>query len=226
MEQQKRIQAVLFDMDGLLIDSEPLWRRAMKTVFDTVGLELTEKMCASTMGYRMDEVVELWSKRFPWTNKSNAQVNDEIIAEVCRLVRAEGKPMPGVAEAIALFQQENIPMSVASSSSMLLINTVLDHLNLKPVLAGWHSAEFEEYGKPHPQVFISAAQQLNVLPENCLVFEDSLNGAIAGKAAKCIVVAIPEPDKATHLGFGVADVQLNSLTEFTQDTLTQLQNEF
>ncbi len=92
------IEGFIFDMDGLLIDSEPLWLRAEQQVFATVGLELTEAMCKQTTGVRIDEVVRLRHAEQPWTNKSLQQVEAEILAEVQRLASTEGKPLPGVHE--------------------------------------------------------------------------------------------------------------------------------
>ena len=76
------MRAAIFDMDGVLIDSEPLWRRAEKQVFGTVGIKLTEEMCEQTMGLRTDEVIAYWYKRFPWSGKSLKSVEQELVAAV------------------------------------------------------------------------------------------------------------------------------------------------
>ena len=218
------IQAVIFDMDGLLIDSEPYWRTAMIAGFAEVGLHLTDEMCAVTQGYRIDEVVEIWYQRHPWSGPDVAAVTQWIVEEVERLVRTQGQPLPGVYKLFDFLEARNIRLSLASSSHLSLIEATIDKLDLRKRLELWHSAELEDYGKPHPQVFITTANKLGVDPSRCLVFEDSLHGVIAGKAAKMKVVAVPEAANWERPQFAVADLNLRSLTEFDEAVWTSLQH--
>jgi len=221
---KQSITAVIFDMDGLLINSEIFWRRAMIRIFGEVGLTLTEEMCATTMGYRIDEVVQLWFSRHPWEGPDVAKVTERIVLEVRRLVIEEGEPLPGVEHIFDFLEARNITLALASSSHMILIDAVVDKLKLRERLVYLRSAELEAYGKPHPQVFISTADHLEHQAERCLVFEDSLNGVIAGKAARMKVVAIPEESDRNNKAFNVADLQLNSLLEFNEELWQQLQS--
>lgn len=186
------IEAVIFDMDGLLIDSEPFWRRAEIAVFGTVGIALTDDDCRETMGYRLNEVVDLWYSRKPWIDKSKEQVEREILTCVQNLIETEGKPLPGVMDTIKMCEKLNLKMAIASSSALVLINATVARLGLETTFDVLQSAENEEFGKPHPAVFIRTAKRLGVRSENCVVFEDSFHGMIAGLAAKMKVVAIPE----------------------------------
>lgn len=202
------IEAVIFDMDGLLIESEPFWRRAEIAVFATVGIELSEDDCRETMGYRLNEVVELWYSRQPWTAKSKEQVEVEIQAYVQNLIETEGVPLKGVMETIALCKELNLKTAIASSSAMRLIKATVYRLGLESTFEVLHSAENEAFGKPHPAVFIHAAQKLGVRPENCLVFEDSFHGMVAGLAAKMKVIAVPD---AIEARFNAAHATLDFL---------------
>ena len=197
------IAAIIFDMDGLLIDSEPFWRRAQIAVFATVGIVLSEDDCRETMGYRLNEVVDLWYSRKPWNTKSKEQVEEDILAYVQNLIETEGVPLKGVAETIALCKELNLKTAIASSSAMRLIKATVQRLGFETTFDVLHSAENEEFGKPHPAVFIHTAKKLGVRPENCLVFEDSFHGMVAGLAAKTKVIAVPElmndRFKAAHL---------------------------
>ena len=211
------IKAVIFDMDGLIIDSEPFWRRAEIKVFNNVDINLTEEDCIKTIGYRIDEVVEFWFKQFPWNNKSKKQVEDEIVTEVINEVNKGGKALPGIIETIEELYRKNIPMAIASSSALKIIKVVVKKLELENYFNLLHSAEFEEYGKPHPQVFITTAKKLGFTPEECLVFEDSPSGVIAAIAAKMKVIAIPEEANKNEKRVLAADEVLESIFEFNSN---------
>lgn len=217
------LEAAIFDMDGLLVDSEPLWRRAEQQIFPALGHELTDAMCMETMGTRVDEVVRHWYRVRPWTGPTQEEVADQIVATVIELVRAEGAPMPGVASALALCVESGLVLALASSSSGRLIDAVVDRLGIRHHFAWLQSAEKEPYGKPHPGVFLTTAARLGVEPRSCLVFEDSLAGVLAGKAARMKVVAVPAAEQYDQARFVIADLKLPSLLEFDRAALSQLQ---
>jgi mannitol-1-/sugar-/sorbitol-6-/2-deoxyglucose-6-phosphatase len=187
-----KIKAVIFDMDGLIIDSEPLWRKAEISAFKEIGFHFTEEMCASTMGMRIDQVVTYWWEKLKWDSPSQNQLIDTIIAKMVSQINSLGKPMPGLDYIINLLKKNNIPMAIASSSSFLLIETVINKLQIKQHFDVIHSAENEESGKPHPAVFLSAAKLLGVESKNCMVLEDSKAGMQAGLNAKMRTIVIPE----------------------------------
>lgn len=213
------IHAIIFDMDGLLIDSEPFWQAAEMEVFQKVGIHLTLEMCLQTTGLRIDEVVQYWYKKQPWKGFSCKEIEQNIMEAVIHQVQINGKAQKGVFETLDFFQQKGLPMAIASSSYSIVIDAVVEKLNLKPYFEFWLSAENEPYGKPHPSVYIHAAQKLDMNPVNCLVFEDSLNGVIAGKAARMKVVAVPEIESSK---FAVADCVLDSLEDWNEGLLGQL----
>lgn len=216
--------AAIFDMDGLLIDSEPLWRKAEIACFKKVGIQLTEDDCRKTMGYRLNEVVDYWYARQPWEGESKAQLEEDILDQVIELIRVEGKSLPGVQHALELFAEMDFKIALASSSAMRLIDAVLQSLQLENYFEVVRSAQHETYGKPHPQVFISTAGELGISPENCVVLEDSFHGVIAGKAAKMKVIAVPEPRELKNPTFQAADLVLPSLKNITRQNVMALLN--
>jgi len=218
------LEAAIFDMDGLLVDSEPLWCRAEQQVFPKVGLHLTEEMCRRTTGVRLDEVVRYWFSRQPWSGPTVEEIEAQIIAVVCQLVASEARPMAGVEPVLAFFRQRGFRIALASSSSSRLIQVVVDRFALGAYFDLLQSAETEPYGKPHPGVFLTAARRLGVEPTRCLAFEDSLTGLIAAKAARMKVVVVPAPQDFGQSRFDLADLQLRSLAEFTQEHLARLQD--
>lgn len=207
------IKAVIFDMDGLLIDSEPLWRQAEIEIFKIVGLNLTEDDCKETMGYRLNEVVDLWYKRKPWNSLSKGEIETRILNRVSELILSQGQLMPGVSRTITNCLELNLKIAIASSSPMKLIKSVVQLLEMDGQFNVLHSAETEPFGKPHPAVFISTANKLNVLPHECLVLEDSLHGIVSALSAKMMVIAVPDKDQYDNPRFQVANKVLNSLNE-------------
>ena len=216
--------AIIFDMDGLLIDSEPLWQQAEVEIFNSIGISLNHTTSAETMGLRTDEVVKYWAGKFPEIAINQAQVVERIISRMKELIITVGQAMPGAIEAVQLCKQMNLPLALATSSSMTLVTSVLQKLELTNVFEVIASAEKEEFGKPHPAVYLTTSDRLGIEATKCITFEDSINGVISAKAAKMKCIAIPAPEHREDQRFSLADVTLNSLAEITQPKLEELLN--
>lgn len=208
--------AVIYDMDGVLINSEPFWKETEIKIFKKVGIDFVKVGGEKTVGLRIDEVIEYWFSRYPWSNMSLTEVLQEIMDEMVRRVKTEGEALPGVQESISFFRENGKKIALASSSYHVLINAVLEKLSIRKHFEVINSAEDLQYGKPHPEIYINTANQLGVDPTRCLVIEDSMNGVISGKAAKMHVVAIPDgthsPDKRIVLADHISD-SLNDLVQ-------------
>jgi mannitol-1-/sugar-/sorbitol-6-/2-deoxyglucose-6-phosphatase len=214
------LRAVVFDMDGLLIDSEPLWVRAEIEVFGSVGVVLAEEDCARTKGLRTDDVIAYWLAARPWHSPSPAKVEATLIARVAELVRAEGRALPGVASAIAAARAVAPKIAVASSSPLLIIEAALARLGLTETFDVVCSAQHEPYGKPHPAIFLTTAKKLDVSPLDCVVIEDSLTGVVAAKAARAACIAVPVDHPKHDPRFAIADAVVGSLEDVTAALLT------
>ena len=212
-------QLIIFDMDGVLIDSEPYWNDALKVGFRAAKLEMTDEMCEATMGARLNEVVDYRFKKHQLNGVSPEEVEELILEEIIRLVKTEAGILPGVHSAIEKIKQSGIPMAIASSSPMRLINVVMKKLKIEHHLSGIFSAQDDKWGKPHPSVYLRTAKTLKVSPESCWVIEDSVNGMVAAKAAKMNVIAVPDPKMYNDKRWGLADVLLKSLEEFEVELL-------
>lgn len=213
------IKAVIFDMDGLLVDSEPFWRKAEIKAFAEAGIQLTDNDCRETMGYRLNEVVELWYSRKPWTGISLIEMEARILSLVSQYILEDGKPMPGVERLIKDCKDNKLKIAIASSSPMMLINSVVKVLKMEGEFDVLHSAQNEPYGKPHPAVFITTASMLGVEPHDCLVLEDSLHGVVAALAAKMPVVAVPDAEMINDKRFNAATLTIKSLEEFDRNLI-------
>jgi sugar-phosphatase len=213
----EQFEAIIFDMDGTLIDSEPLWKIAMEAVFEEVGFPLTKKDFQKTVGLRLDEVITYWYSVAPWETYSIEEVESKIIHRMVNLIRENGSPLPGVIETITYLRSKNIKIGLGTSSYEILIKTVLSVLNIEKEFDFVHSAEHEKYGKPHPAVYLTIADKFMVSPTKCLVIEDSLTGIIAGKAAKMTVVAIPEKTHEINPKLILADFEFENMLAFLKE---------
>lgn len=216
------LAAVVFDMDGVLIDTEPVWRRTEIEVFRTVGLELTEPDLLPTMGVPMNEVARIWFERHPWEGPTHAEIAERVVAGVAEHVRTEGAPQPGVEDAFSAVEALGLPVAIASSSSPQLIEAVLDRLGLRARVHAVASAAEVESGKPAPDVYLLAAQRLAVAPELCVAVEDAPNGVLSALAAGMKVVAVPDPAIGGDERIARAHVRLTSLTQLDADVLRRL----
>lgn len=211
------IKAVIYDMDGLIIDSEPLWQEAEIEIFRKVKLNLTAQDCIKTMGLRTDEVVDYWFRRFPWEGPSKSEISSAIMNRVIELIKEKGELMEGVESSLNFIKSRGVKMALASSSSYEIIDTVLNKFDLRDRFELRYSSHEEEFGKPHPAVYISTAKRLKVAPVECLAIEDSLNGVLAAKAAKMTCIAIPDETARQDMRYSIADVRLDSLTRIDSE---------
>jgi len=216
--------ASIFDMDGLLIDSEILWHQAEMEILGDLGVPLAREGCRTTKGMFVDEVTAYWHERYPWAGPTPAQVAVGIVDRVIALLLAVGELKPGAERAIAQCAQRGLPLAVASSSQYRLIEVALDHFGLRRHFALIHSAEDEPYGKPHPAVFLTAAAKLGADARRCLVWEDAPAGVLAAKAASMACIAVPEDGEEHEAAFALADLVLGSLLEMDAARWAEVQD--
>lgn len=217
-----KIEAAFLDMDGLLINSEPLWNEAAKEVFAQQNITLTNELYHTTTGLRTKEFVQYWLQYFKADEALQPMLEQKITGLVLQKIIQTPQPMPGVHHLVTLLRQLQIPMAVVSSSPMQLINEVVSILGIQHHLKFCVSAEDLPYGKPHPAVYLQAAETMNVAPWHCLCFEDSFNGMLAAKAARMKCIVVPAPAEAKHKKWGAADAQLSSLQNCTQLLLNNI----
>lgn len=217
------IEAVVLDMDGLLMDTEPVWRVAEVAVFTALGVELTEEELMGSMGQTIAAVVPVWRLREPAhgvgaRRLTDVEVQERIIEMVAAEVAATGVPMPGVTDAIALLRRLGLPVAIASGSPPRMIEVVTERLGL-----GWIevrcSAMDEPRSKPAPDVYLTAARRLGVRPERCVAIEDSPSGVLSAKAAGMLCIAVPDPLMEGDPAYAEADLVLGALTELDEGAL-------
>lgn len=206
-------RAVIFDMDGVIIDSEPLWRLAMMKGFADFGVKFSEEDCRKTTGMRLNEVINYWAKLFPEKLTDENAVNVAILNSLIQLINTEGKEMPGLREILEVLKSHHLKIGLCTSSDHILIDAVLKKLKIESFFDVITSAQYLKYGKPHPEVYLACAEKLDVHPMDCLVIEDSFNGILAAKSAQMHVLAYPDPEHINNVKFNVADGIIKHLNE-------------
>ena len=205
------LRAVIFDMDGVLIDTEPVWRRVEIEVFGSLGLHVTEAECRETMGMRVREAVQLWHTRRPWVGSSVDEVTRRVVDGVIEHVRAEGEAMDGALSAVGTVRRAGLLCAVASSSPPELITAVVKRLRIADEVNVVCSAQDDVHGKPAPDIYLRTASLLGVAPASCLAIEDSANGVLSARAAGMPCIAIPDGVSASDPRLVAATLRLDSL---------------
>lgn len=224
----RRFGAAIFDLDGLLVDSEPLWHEAEVSVFRALGVPLTVADVVTTKGRFVGEVTEYWYRRFPWTGPAPAQVARDIVDAVAELFDQRLALRPGAAGAVDRCERRGLRLGLASSSPMRLIEAALRRVGLRERFEVVHSAEHEPAGKPDPGIFLTTAARLSTPPTRCVVLEDSVAGVEAAVAAGMACIAVPEASghgaaPSAGGGFGAAHLVLDSLVSLDDGAWDLLQ---
>ncbi len=220
MSTPRQILAAIFDMDGLLIDSEPLWDQAELEVISSLGVDVTRRHeMPDTLGLRIDMVVDLWYAMQPWSGPSKQEVTDRIIQRTLSLVEEKRPLLPGVREALALCKAEGLKVGLASASPLSMLEKVLALFELSDYFDALASAQTLPYSKPHPQVYLDCAAKLGVDPLTCVALEDSVNGMIAAKAARMRAIVVPAEENREDARYALANVRLESLARLTGQDL-------
>ena len=204
------LSAAIFDMDGLLTESESRWRIGEREICAELGLPFTDEDFDRTMGVRMREITQIWFRSHPWDGATPDEVADKVIDRVIELC-ADAEPLPGVARALDVFEAAGLRLGLCSSSDKKMIDAILQSLDLAHRFEIVHSAESDTMGKPHPEPYLVTAELMGVHPSECLVLEDSVTGCVSAKAAGMKVIAVPEAADRGSARFGFADVVLPSL---------------
>ena len=215
------IEAVIFDMDGLLIDSEPVWDKARFLMAKEAGVDWNKDDHKAVMGVSTHEWVSYMIDRLSLSMPPKA-VEQEIISKMSDIYAQKIPFFPGAIESVAM-SSVHFPTGLASGSPRQLIDTVISD----PALSGKFKValsgdEFEK-GKPSPDIYLAAAKGLGINPEKCVCLEDSGNGIMAGKNAGMKVIAVPDyrfsPDQEKLVQ---ADIILDSLDQLTLETFSKL----
>ena len=212
--------AVLWDLDGTLVDSEQYHWRAWKETLDHAGVAITHQDFLSSFGQRNDAILAKWLGENAGAGKIE-QIGNDKEERYRELVRQEGLlPLPGAAEWVERLHREGWRQAIASSAPRSNVETVLDALRMRPWFQAAVSAEDVREGKPAPDVFLAAAARLGAEPHGCVVVEDARAGVEAARRAGMRSIGVGK--NAQTLG---ADLAAETLSSLPLDTFSEILDE-
>lgn len=214
--------AIFFDMDGVIVDSEPEWQAAEINVFAGVGVTLTIADCLKTQGMRIDEAVQFWFEKAPWKGPSTSDIVEAIVARMEERLRKSAVAKEGAVESMRSARQCSDVLAIVSSSPKRLIRSVIERLQLETLIDFFVSGQDVPRSKPDPSIYVLAAKRAGVASQHAWVVEDSVPGVIAAKAAGMHCVVLPEKEKADAPEFLRADLRIDSLLELDETRWGQL----
>jgi beta-phosphoglucomutase-like phosphatase (HAD superfamily) len=200
----RRFDAVLFDLDGVLVDSEPWWNDVRIAFARAHGRTWTDDDHHAVMGANSHGWALIMRDRLHLDDVDPDEIERAVVAGV--VARYRDMPPPVIAGAPEAVRRiaARLPVAIASSAHPDVIAAAIDALGLHDVLRAIVSSDEVPHGKPEPDVYLVAAQRLGVDPARCMVVEDSINGVRAGKAAGAYVVLVP--NASVPPGAGASDL--------------------
>ncbi|HIC48124.1 MAG TPA: HAD family hydrolase [Methylophaga aminisulfidivorans] len=218
------MQAVIFDMDGLLIDSEPFWKQAEKRVFSALGIEITDALSAKTMGMTTREATEFWLHHAGLSLSQDAmeKVENDVIDEVALLTATQGQPLPGVHDLLEQLKQHKLKIGLATNAPARLVPVVLERLDITALFDSYVADDHVEQGKPHPAIYQLALERINAQANHTIAFEDSVTGMTAAIGAGIRTVVVPSKANYHLPHYDVAALKLESLNGLAIQELRDL----
>jgi HAD hydrolase, family IA, variant 3 len=187
------IKAVLFDMDGLMVDTESLSTEAFINSAKAQGYNMTKEETLKVLGFTKANIYQFWIDYFQGTNVDGKKLVDDHYEYIENVLYTVGpEKMPYVEELLKYLKENNYKIAVASSSDTADIKNNLEKTKLEKYIDEIASGAEVENGKPAPDVFLLAAKRLGVDPKDCLILEDSKAGIKAGKASGAMVFMVPD----------------------------------
>jgi beta-phosphoglucomutase family hydrolase len=216
------LEAVIFDMDGVIINSEPLHYEANQQLFDKLGFSVPMDEYSNYIGISTEKMWEDLRDKYD-LNENLDTLTDKHREHTHEFIRKNmnGNEIPGIRKILEELKDKNIKTAVASSSSKDLIETVLKGFDLCQYFDILVSGEEVEKGKPNPDIFIYVAKKLKVNIKNCLVIEDSTNGIKAAKKAGAKCIGFNNPDSHGQ-DLTKADIVINKFEVLNYDLLKSL----
>lgn len=216
------IKGIIYDMDDLLVDSHRLHVKSVEAVVKEYGFtinDIPQWLWEESMGKRLIDFLYDLIKVLD-LNESVETLNHKRSEIFLRLVEKELQPLPGALESLQLLSSNNFRIGLASSGTKKYLDMVMDKFNIRKYFRVVVSGDEVEWGKPHPEVYLTASRKLGLKPHECLVFEDATHGITSAKEAGCKTIGVKNPNTPAQ-DLSEADIVLNSLKDFTIDMVSK-----
>lgn len=215
-----QLKAVIFDMDGVLIDSEQFWKQAESEVFTSLGVNLLDEFTSLTQSMTTREVTRFWYERSPWSGLTLQAVEEQVVQRVIELIKTENCEMKGIKAFIESLLGSGLKIGLATNSPSVIIPVVLNKLGIAHYFNAVTSADEVPRGKPDPAVYELTANKLQVDPTLCIAIEDSSSGIIAAKSAGMKAAAYIMKNAFVY----EADFIMNAFNDENRSQLTNIFN--
>ncbi len=217
------VRAVIFDMDGVMIDSEPLWEKTERILLGRRGIDYNPDYRDKIVGLNQNDSGRLLKNTFnlPETVEELLEERSEILLS---LYEKELELTPRLLPLLRELKQNGFLLALASSSPYKIIKFVLNKFSLDRFFRVVVSGDFVQLGKPNPDIYLHTAKELGVAPAKCVVIEDSINGLRSAKAAGMLCIAVPDK-RLNQSEFHIADLIVDSLEEVNIDLIRNLSGE-
>lgn len=214
------INAVIFDMDGIMIDSEPLWEKTERILLARRNIDYSPDYRDKIVGLNQRDSGRLLVDTFD-LEETVEEIINERISILTSIYEKELELIPALVPLLERLGEEGYRLAVASSSPLRVVSFVLDMFSLRGHFLAVVSGDSVANGKPHPDIYVHTAETLGVTPAECVAIEDSINGLRSAKGAGMYCIAVPDK-RLTPAQFKDADVILGSLREITPETIKSL----
>lgn len=215
------MKAVIFDLDGVIIDSEPLHFLSDKTLLEKLEIKVPENYLDTFIGVTNPVMWKEIINEFNIQKDLQEILNLQLSLKLKLLKKSTLAAIEGIPQLLNELYIQDIPVGIASSSSSIFIKEVINKLHVRKYISLWVSAENVEKSKPEPDVFIKAAELLGISPEQCIVIEDSKNGVIAAKKAGMKCIGFKNPNSGNQ-DLSKADSIVASIHEITLKGMEKL----
>ena len=212
--------AVIFDMDGVILDSERVYQEIEREMYEELGIPVTSEEHRKFIGTAESAMWGYMKNRYNFDEEISELIQKERKRFLARLSSNPGiPPMEGIEELLKKLSDRGIPLLIASSSSMEIIEAVIRHLDIARHFSGIVSGDEVEHSKPAPDIFLTASKLINIPPSDCVVIEDSENGVKAARTAGMRVVGLVNPGSG-DFDLSQADSVIHGLPEFDIEIFT------
>ena len=206
-----KFKAIILDMDGVMIDSEPVWEKTESILLKTKGIEYHKDYREKIVGLNQTDSAKLIIKTFDLDITVSELINERIKI-LLELYEEELKIIDGLVEFLCYISEKQMLIGLASSSPRRVINYVLNKFSIDNFFSAVISGEDTTKGKPNPDLYLLASHNLMVKPEECIAIEDSINGVLSAKNAGMYCIAIPDK-RLNPKKFNIADEIVSELHE-------------
>lgn len=223
---EKKIKALIFDMDGVLINTEPMHYEMWKRAFANHGLEIEYDKYKGCIGSTHEFLMDLIWKNYGVDFRGNMAIRKEAMEIKKLMIREEGFPaMPGVSQMLQGLHDAGYLLAIASSSPVNYIEMAMQYLGVKDYFAVINSGENVQHSKPAPDIYLNTAEKLKVKPEQCVVLEDSTNGSLSATSAGMLCVGFYNPDSGEQ-DLSRTCVVIDDLKQYTGSFIQNLERKY